>query len=80
MDANHRELFYELLLNNYEEHPRTIVIATHLIEEVANLIEEVVLIDHGRILLEDSVNICLRPDIVYPAFRRMWRNSAGTEK
>ena len=55
LDANHRELFYELLLNNYEEHPRTIVIATHLIEEVANLIEEVVLIDHGRILLEDSV-------------------------
>lgn len=55
LDANHRELFYDLLLKDYEENPRTIVLATHLIEEVANLIEEVVLIDQGKILLQDSV-------------------------
>ena len=55
LDANHRELFYRLLLESYQEKPRTIIIATHLIEEVANLIEEVVIIDRGRILLQDSV-------------------------
>lgn len=55
LDANHRELFYELLLKDYEENERTIIIATHLIEEVANLIEGVVLIDQGRVLLEENV-------------------------
>lgn len=55
LDANHRELFYDLLLQDYEKSQRTIIIATHLIEEVANLIEEVVLIDKGKILLQDTV-------------------------
>lgn len=51
LDANYRELFYQLLLKDYEEKGRTLIIATHLIEEVANLIEEVVVIEKGRILL-----------------------------
>lgn len=55
LDANHRELFYDLLLHDYETNQRTIIIATHLIEEVANLIEEVVLIDKGKILLQETV-------------------------
>ncbi|MDO4276992.1 MAG: ABC transporter ATP-binding protein [Eubacteriales bacterium] len=56
LDANHRELFYNLLLQDYENNQRTIIIATHLIEEVANIIEEVVLIDSGRVLLQESVD------------------------
>lgn len=55
LDANHRELFYDLLLQDYETNQRTIIIATHLIEEVANIIEEVVLIDGGKILLQETV-------------------------
>lgn len=55
LDANHRELFYDLLLKDYEDGERTIIIATHLIEEVAHIIEEVVLIDKGKILLQESV-------------------------
>ena len=55
LDANHRELFYELLLQDYENYQRTIIKATHLIEEVANIIEEVVLIDKGRVLLQETV-------------------------
>lgn len=51
LDANHRELFYRELIENYSEHPRTIVISTHLIEEVADLIEQVVIIKKGEILL-----------------------------
>lgn len=38
LDANHREMFYKILLESYMDQPRTFVIATHLIEEVANLI------------------------------------------
>ena len=56
LDANHRELFYDLLLKDYEDKERTMILATHLIEEVANIIEEVVLIDEGKILLQESVD------------------------
>ena len=59
LDANHRELFYRLLLQDYANNPRTIIIATHLIEEVANLIEEIVIIDKGKILLQESVESLL---------------------
>ena len=51
---NHRELFYDLLLKEFEAGERTMIIATHLIEEVANIIEEVVLIDKGQLLLQDQ--------------------------
>ena len=59
LDANHRELFYNLLLKDYEESEKTIIIATHLIEEVANIIEEVVLIDKGKVLLQSNVDSLL---------------------
>ncbi len=60
LDANHRELFYELLLKEYETNEKTIILATHLIEEVANIIEEVVLIDHGKILMQENVDTLLK--------------------
>ena len=55
LDANHRELFYNLLLKEFENNERTLIIATHLIEEVSNIIEEVVLIDKGKILVQETV-------------------------
>lgn len=55
LDANNRELFYKLLLEKYEREGNTLVIATHLIEEVAHIIEDVVLIDTGRVLLAENV-------------------------
>lgn len=59
LDANHRELFYELLLKDYEKSGRTIIIATHLIEEVSNILEEVVLLDEGKVILQDNVSSLL---------------------
>lgn len=56
LDANARELFYRLLLEDYLEKQRTVIVATHLIEEVANLVEQVAVIDHGRVLLQASVD------------------------
>lgn len=55
LDANHRELFYKILLEDFERKEKTIVIATHLIEEVSTLVEDVIIIDRGRVLLEKSV-------------------------
>ena len=59
LDANNRDLFYDLLLKDYQESERTIIIATHLIEEVANIIEEAVLIEDGKILLQENVGSLL---------------------
>lgn len=54
LDANFRDLFYRELLDNYNKNPRTIVISTHLIEEAADVIENVVIIKNGQILLTDE--------------------------
>ena len=50
LDANHREMFYRILLEKYIEEPFTIVISTHLIEEVASVIEHVVILKDGKIV------------------------------
>ena len=50
LDAQHRDLFYKLLLRKYSDNPCTIVISTHLIAEVAGIIEHTVIIREGRIL------------------------------
>jgi len=52
LDAVARHIFYDRLLEDYAEHPRTVVLSTHLIDEVANLLEHVILIDQGRILFD----------------------------
>ncbi len=50
LDANHRELFYKILLAKYAEHPFTVVLSTHLIEEAAGFIEDVAILKQGELL------------------------------
>ena len=45
-----REQFYKLLLDEYGQTGRTFVISTHIIEEAADVMEEVIIIDKGRII------------------------------
>ncbi len=52
LDAVARQLFYDTLLADYAEHPRTVVLSTHLIDEVSNLLEHVLVIDEGRIVID----------------------------
>lgn len=54
LDANFRNLFYRELLENYIRRPRTILISTHLIEEAADVIENVIIIKKGEVLLCDE--------------------------
>lgn len=54
LDANHREMFYKLLLEKYAEKPFTAVISTHLIEEVSGIIENVIIIKNGRVIRNES--------------------------
>lgn len=52
LDAVARQMFFDDLLAEFTAHPRTIVLSTHHIDEVANLLEHVVIIDQGKVLLD----------------------------
>ncbi|MFD2610859.1 ABC transporter ATP-binding protein [Paenibacillus gansuensis] len=54
LDAVARSMFYDRLLEDYAEHPRTIVLSTHLIDEVSQMLEHVIVIDQGKILLDEE--------------------------
>lgn len=54
LDAVARQIFYDRLLEDYAEHPRTVVLSTHLIDEVSNLLEHVLVIDNGRIIIDED--------------------------
>lgn len=54
LDANHREMFYRLLIEKYSNNSFTAIISTHLIEEIANLLEYVIIIKNGEILVNES--------------------------
>ncbi|WP_424937693.1 MULTISPECIES: ABC transporter ATP-binding protein [Bacteria] len=56
LDAVARQIFYDRLIEDYAEQPRTIILSSHLIDEVANLIERVLVIDDGRIILDEETD------------------------
>jgi len=56
LDAAARQLFYDRLLADYAEHPRTVVLSTHLIDEVADLVEHVLVIDQGRLIVDEEAD------------------------
>lgn len=55
LDAVARKNFYDALLADYAEHPRTILISSHHIDEVAPLLETVTVIDNGELLMQHDV-------------------------
>ena len=56
LDATARMLFYDLLLRDYIAHPRTIVVSTHLIDEIEDLLSRVIVLDHGRVREDAGVD------------------------
>jgi ABC-2 type transport system ATP-binding protein len=52
LDAVARQLFYDLLLDDYAKNPRTVVMSTHLIDEASRLLDRVVVIDSGRVVID----------------------------
>lgn len=55
LDPNHRKLLYKLLIEYYQKNQNTIVISTHIIDEITNIIEEVIIIDKGSIISQSEV-------------------------
>ena len=56
LDPVARQLFYDHLLAGYAAHPRTVLLSTHLIDEAAGLLEQVVVIDRGRVVLAGTAD------------------------
>lgn len=52
LDAAGRNLFYDLLIEQYTEHPRLIILSTHLIDEASNLFDEVVILQDGELIVQ----------------------------
>lgn len=54
LDVVAREKFYALLVEEFTETGRTFVVSTHIIEEAADIFEEVIIVDKGKILLKEN--------------------------
>ena len=55
LDILFRKQFYDSLLNDYFDRNRTIVVATHQVEEIQHVLTDVMFIDRGRIVFNRSV-------------------------
>jgi ABC-2 type transport system ATP-binding protein len=55
LDILYRKQFFDSLLNDYFDHSRTILVTTHQVEEVQNVLTDVVFIDRGRIVFDCSM-------------------------
>ena len=70
LDILYRKQFYDSLLNDYYDHSRTIVVTTHQVEEIQDVLTDLAFIDRGRIVLDCSmeslegryVEVTVRPD------------------
>src|SRR4051794_531761 len=55
LDILYRKQFYDSLLNDYFDGTRTIVITTHQVDEIQDVLTDLMFIDRGRIVLECSM-------------------------
>jgi ABC-2 type transport system ATP-binding protein len=60
LDILYRKQFYDSLLNDYFDGSRTIVVTTHQVEEVQNVLTDLMFINRGRIVLDCSMEECER--------------------
>ena len=75
LDILYRKQFYETLLSDYFDSERTILITTHQVEEVEHILTDLLFIDRGRIVLNNSmeevaekyVQLTVNPDSVAAA-------------
>jgi ABC-2 type transport system ATP-binding protein len=55
LDILYRKQFYDSLLNDYYDRSRTIVVTTHQVEDIQNVLTDVMFINRGRIVLDCSM-------------------------
>jgi ABC-2 type transport system ATP-binding protein len=64
LDAVARQRFYDHLLADVAAEPRTVLLSTHLIDEIADLLEYVVVIDRGRVVVQGEADALRREAVV----------------
>ena len=47
--------FYDMLTESFQKHPRTIIVSTHIIEEIARTIQKLIIIDRGSVCFFDTL-------------------------
>jgi ABC-2 type transport system ATP-binding protein len=75
LDILYRKQFYDSLLNDYFDHRRTILVTTHQVEEVQDVLTDLVFMDRGRVVLEANMEdyearyaeVTVNPDLVAEA-------------
>lgn len=60
LDAYHRDLFYKEVLASYIERPKTIILSTHIIEEISDILEKVIIIKDSELVVDDYVENLLK--------------------
>lgn len=55
LDANNRRSIYRKLLEKYSENGCTVILSTHIIEEVSGIVEEIIIIHDGKVLRHAAV-------------------------
>lgn len=60
LDAGYRDVFYQELLKTYMRYEPTIIASTHLIDEIANMVESVVILKKGRIIRNTTCEALLQ--------------------
>lgn len=56
LDAAARDLFYQTLVRSAADHPRTFILSTHLIDESADLFEDVLILKEGRLIAFENAD------------------------
>src|ERR1700741_3354945 len=56
LDILYRKQFYDALLTDYFDRSRTILVATHQVDEIQNILTDVVFLDRGRIVFQCSMD------------------------
>lgn len=59
LDAAYRYRFYDILLEDIQKNQRTIIISTHLIDEVTNLFEEIIILKDEEVFIKDEVSFLM---------------------
>jgi len=54
-DAVMRSQFNTLLLESYSQHPRVLIVSTHLIDEISKVTERLIIIDKGKLIVETGI-------------------------
>lgn len=60
LDAAARGIFYEELVTEFAAFPRTVLLSTHLIDEVADILEDVVILDRGTVAVHTDIETANR--------------------